>query len=449
MSDDRRQHARGRQRLTATETDLGVVRQRALLVATTAGKSLDAAERSLDELALLTDTAGADVVHRELQRRDARDPATYIGKGKAAELAAIAEALDVDVIVFDDELTPAQQRNLEQLFHRDVVDRVALILDIFAQHATSGEGMVQVELAQLRYRLPRLRGRGTQLSQQGGGIGTRGPGETQLEVDRRRLQRRIQKLERDLKSLAANREVQRKARRRSPMARVALVGYTNAGKSTLLNRLTAAGVLVEDRLFSTLDPTTRRLTLPGGEPVLLSDTVGFVQRLPHQLVEAFRSTLEEVGEVDLLVHVVDASDPDPDARIDAVHTVLREIGATDVPELIVWNKADIAPLAEVDRLVSTHRGSVAISARTGAGITGLLAAIGDRLRARARIVELLVPYERGDIAAALHREGEVLVEVHDDRGTRLQVRLPEEARGRFAEFVTDSGDASASRAAHG
>ena len=448
MSNDRRHPARGQRRLTATETDLGVVRQRALLVATTADKALDAAERSLDELALLTDTAGADVVHRELQRRDTPHPATYIGTGKAAELAAIAEALDVDVVVFDDELTPAQQRNLEQQLHRDVVDRVALILDIFAQHATSGEGMVQVELAQLRYRLPRLRGRGTQLSQQGGGIGTRGPGETQLEVDRRRLQRRIQKLERDLVALAANRAVQRKARRRSPMARVALVGYTNAGKSTLLNRLTAAGVLVEDRLFSTLDPTTRRLTLPGGEPVLLSDTVGFVQRLPHQLVEAFRSTLEEVAEVDLLVHVVDASGPDPDAHIDAVHTVLAEIGADDVAELVVWNKADAAPLAEVDRLVSVHRGSVAVSARTGAGVEGLLGAVGDRLRARARVAELLVPYDRGDMVAALHREGEVLVEVHDVHGTRLQVRLPDTARERFAEFIR-APDPPASRTAHG
>jgi GTPase len=447
---ERQHQRRDQRRLTATEVDLGVVHQRAMLVGTTARSGGAArAEASLEELALLTDTAGAEVVHRELQRRDAPDPATYIGKGKAHELADLAEALDVDVVVFDDELTPAQQRNLEQLFHRDVVDRVALILDIFAQHATSGEGMIQVELAQLRYRLPRLRGRGTQLSQQGGGIGTRGPGETQLEVDRRRLQRRIQKLERDLEHLAANRAVQRKARRRSPLARVALVGYTNAGKSTLLNRLTQAGVLVEDRLFSTLDPTTRRLTLPGGEPVLLSDTVGFVQRLPHELVEAFRSTLEEVAEVDLLVHIVDGSSADVESRIDAVHRVLDEIGARDVPELLVWNKTDVMPLADVDRLVSNHRGSVAVSARDGSGLPALLGAIGDRLRARTRVVELAVPYDRGDILAALHREGEVVVEVHDADAVRVQVRLPDAARARFEPFMIAGAAKSERRAAHG
>ncbi|MGZ6935657.1 MAG: GTPase HflX, partial [Acidimicrobiia bacterium] len=307
---------RGRRRLTATEVDLGVVHQRALLVGTGYGlRTSEEAEASLDELARLADTAGAEPVAIELQRRDPPDPALYVGKGKAEELRLLAEALDVDVVIFDDELTPAQQRNLEKLFERDVVDRVALILDIFAQHAASQEGMVQVELAQLRYRLPRLRGRGLALSQQGGGIGTRGPGETQLEVDRRRIQRRITKLERDLVGLGRTRATQRKARTRRALSTVALVGYTNAGKSTLLNRLTDASVLVEDRLFSTLDPATRRLRLPGGETVLVSDTVGFVQRLPHQLVEAFRSTLEEVVDADLLLHVVDASRPEVDSRI--------------------------------------------------------------------------------------------------------------------------------------
>ncbi|HUI48571.1 MAG TPA: GTPase HflX, partial [Acidimicrobiia bacterium] len=291
----RAHQSRQRRRLTATEIDLGRVRQRALLVGTTFGThSVEEAEASLEELALLADTAGAEPVFAELQRRRTPDPATYIGKGKVDELQAVAQALDIDVVIFDDELTPAQQRNLERLFAVDVVDRVALILDIFAQHATSQDGAVQVELAQLRYRLPRLRGRGLQLSQQGGGIGTRGPGETQLEVDRRRLLRRIQRLERALADLGATRATQRKARRRRDLPTVALVGYTNAGKSTLLNRLTDAGVLVENQLFSTLDPTTRRLRLPGGEVVLLSDTVGFVRRLPHQLVDAFRSTLEEV-----------------------------------------------------------------------------------------------------------------------------------------------------------
>jgi len=436
---------RQRRRLTATEVDLGVVRQRALLVGTglgTAGPdpaghdAADAAEASLDELALLTDTAGADPVERVLQRRDAPDPATYIGKGKAEELRELAESLDVDVVIFDDELTPAQQRNLEKLLARDVVDRVALILDIFAQHATSQEGMVQVELAQLRYRLPRLRGRGRELSQQGGGIGTRGPGETQLEVDRRRILRRVSKLEGDLAHLARTRATQRKARRRGNLTTVALVGYTNAGKSTLLNRITASDALVEDRLFSTLDPTTRRLRLPGGETVLASDTVGFVRKLPHQLVEAFRSTLEELVDADLLVHVVDASSPEAERQIDAVRAVLREIGAADLPELVVLNKLDVARAEVVGKLLAAHPGSVAVSARTGSRIADLLGALAARLRALARVVELAVPYDRGDVVAALHREGEVLVEVHENGATRVRARLPEAGVRRFAEFVT-------------
>jgi GTP-binding protein HflX len=418
---------RQRRRLTATEVDLSRVQQRALLVGTVS-------DESLDELALLTDTAGALVVARELQRRTTPDPATYIGKGKAEELQEVANALDVDVVIFDDELTPAQQRNLERLFKVDVVDRVALILDIFAQHASSQEGALQVELAQLRYRLPRLRGRGLELSQQGAGIGTRGPGETQLEVDRRRLLRRTQKLERDLRGLAATRATQRKARRRRDLRQIALVGYTNAGKSTLLNRLTHAGVLVEDQLFSTLDPTVRRLHLPGGETVLLSDTVGFVRRLPHQLVEAFRSTLEEVRDADLLLHVVDASAPDADERIAAVEAVLREIDAGEVPTLLAWNKADAADADDLKALLATHAGSVALSAATGEGVEELLVAVGDRVRALADVVELLVPYERGDVLAALHRAGEVLVEVHDEQGTRVRARLPVTANGRFAEF---------------
>jgi len=427
---------RSRPRLTATEVDLGVVVQRALVVGTGAGlRDVDAAEASLDELALLADTAGAEVVARELQRRDTPDPATYVGKGKVEELRGLVDGLDVDVVVFDDELSPAQQRNLERALGVDVVDRVALILDIFAQHATSGEGMVQVELAQLRYRLPRLRGRGTELSQQGAGIGTRGPGETQLEVDRRRIQRRIAKLEHDLDQLARTRATQRKARRRRQITTVALVGYTNAGKSTLLNRLTHAHVLVEDRLFSTLDPATRRLRLPGGEVVLLSDTVGFVRRLPHQLVEAFRSTLEEVAEADLVVHLVDASAPEPDGRIDAVRTVLREIGADSLPELLVLTKADRVDAGELALLLKTHPGAVAVSARTGDGIDPLLATVGDRLRALSRPVELQIPYDRGDVVAALHRDGDVLVEVHEEDGTRLRVRLPDAVASRYREFT--------------
>jgi GTPase len=431
---------RGRRRLTATETDFDVVRQRALLVGTGVGaRNVVDAEASLQELALLTDTAGADPMETVLQRRDRPDPATYVGAGKAKELHELAEALDIDVVVFDDELTPAQQRNLEKLLERDVVDRVALILDIFAQHATSQEGMVQVELAQYRYLLPRLRGRGSELSQQAGGIGTRrGPGETKLEIDRRRIQQRITKLEQDLKRLGKTRATQRKARRRNAISTIALVGYTNAGKSTLLNRITTAGVLVEDRLFSTLDATTRRLRLPGGETVLCSDTVGFVRRLPHQLVEAFRSTLEEVVEADLLLHVVDGTAPDAEGQIDAVRTVLGEIGAGGIPELLVVNKVDAAEPARVAELMSIG-GDVAVSAATGDGIGELIAAVGDRLRSLGSVVELLVPYDRGDVLAALHRDGNVLVEVHGDDGMRIRARLGRADVSRFGQFVATAG----------
>ncbi|HEU5307031.1 MAG TPA: GTPase HflX [Acidimicrobiia bacterium] len=434
-----------RRRLTATEVDFDVLRQRALLVGTGIGtRDAEAAQASLDELALLVDTAGADPVELVLQRRDAPDPATYIGSGKAKELQELAEAIDVDLVVFDDELTPAQQRNLEKLFKVDVVDRVALILDIFAQHARSQEGMVQVELAQLRYRLPRLRGRGLQLSQQGAGggargglVGNRGPGETQLEVDRRRIQTRIARLERELQTLAKNRDTQRKSRRRSARSTVALVGYTNAGKSTLLNRLTDADVLVEDRLFSTLDPTTRQLRLPGGETVLASDTVGFVQRLPHQLVESFQSTLEEVVEADLLVHVVDAGSADAEQQIEAVRSVLHDIGAGHVPELLVLNKVDVANEIDVKALLAAHPRAVVVSAVTGEGVSVLLDTLAARLRSLAPIVELLVPYERGDVVAALHREGEVLVEVHAEGGSRVRARLPAPTVTRFGEFVVN------------
>ncbi|HVF33306.1 MAG TPA: GTPase HflX [Acidimicrobiales bacterium] len=403
------------------------------------GRTDDEVEAHLDELAQLIDTAGADVVGRTVQRRREPDPATYIGKGKAEEIHELSLAVDSDTVVFDDELTPAQQRNLEKIFGRTAISRTDVILDIFAQNARTQEGKAQVELALLRHRLPRLRGRGLELSrQQGGGgaarIATRGPGETQLEVDRRRLVRRMQKLEADLKELRKQREVQRKQRRTSPFHTVSIVGYTNAGKSTLLNRLTDAGVLVEDRLFATLDPRTRRLQLPGGETVLLSDTVGFIRKLPTPLVEAFRSTLEEVAEADLLLHVVDGSAANAQEQIDAVHEVLREIDADDLPELIAVNKADVAP-PEVKHLLDAYPGSVLFSAGTGDGVDALLEALGDRLRALDDVIELVVPFERGDVVAAVHREGEVLLESHEDAGTRLRVRVDEAGASRFREFL--------------
>ncbi len=400
--------------------------------------TVDQAEASLDELAALADTAGADEAERVLQRREEPDPATFVGKGKAQELREISETVDADTVIFDDELSPAQSRNLEKILGRTAIDRTALILDIFAQHAHTLEGKNQVELAQLRYRLPRLRGRGKGLSQQAGGIGTRfGGGETKLEVDRRRLLRRVTKLEQELRELEQNRRTQRKARSRSRLSTVALVGYTNAGKSTVLNRLTDAGVLVEDRLFATVDPTTRRFNLPGGEPVLLTDTVGFVRKLPHQLVQAFRSTLDEVVEADLLLHVVDVSSADPEAEMEAVRSVLREINADHVPELIAFNKVDrLGPDDEggLARLRQRYPGSVVLSAMTGEGVDGLLTALGDRLRAMFEVVELVVPYERGDVVAALHRHGEVLVEEHEEQATRLRARLHQADVPRFADF---------------
>ena len=405
------------------------------------GDHLDDIESSLDELAQLVDTAGADEVARVVQRRDRPDPATYVGKGKVDELREVSLSVDSDTVVFDNELTPAQQFNLEKLLGRTAIDRTAVILDIFAQNAHSQEGKAQVELALLQYRLPRLRGKGTKLSQQAGGmsagaarIGSRGPGETQLEVDRRRLVRRIHKLEGELKTIGRHRDTQRKSRRRSQLGHVAIVGYTNAGKSTLLNRLTDAGVLVEDRLFATLDATTRRLSLPGGEPVLVTDTVGFVRKLPHQLVEAFKSTLEVAGEADLLVHIVDSSVAEPEMQIDAVHAVLSEIGGNDVPELLAFNKSDLAP-DNAARLAARYPGSVAISANNGDGVDDLLRAVADRLRALTAVVELVVPYERGDVLAAVHREGEVLVETAGEGAMRLRVRFDEAARTRFQEYL--------------
>jgi GTP-binding protein HflX len=416
------------------------IREKIVLVAVALpGVDDEVVEASLDELELLVDTAGADVVHRLVQRRDAPDHTWYIGKGKVDELKGICLALDADTVVFDNELAPAQQFNLEKVLGRTAIDRTAVILDIFGQNAHTLEGKAQVELALLRYRLPRLRrGRGAKLAQQRGGVGARfGGGETRIEVDRRRIMRRITKLESDLRSFAATRDLQRKSRRRSGLANVAIVGYTNAGKSTLLNTLTDAGVLAEDRLFATLDPTTRRLSLPGGEPVLLTDTVGFVRSLPHGLVEAFKGTLEVASLAEYLVHVVDATAPDPEGQIVAVRQVLGEIGAGGVPELIVVNKADIAP-GEAKELVESHPGSVAISAVTGEGVGTFLEVLGDRLRALTRVVELVIPYDRGDVLASVHREGEVLSTTESPAGFRVRARLSDASAGRLGPFVVTS-----------
>ena len=408
-------------------------REKIVLVGVTLGGSDSArTDADLDELAQLIDTAGADEVGRLVQRRRAPDPSTYIGRGKADEILAACEQADADTVVFDDELSPAQQFNLEKILGRTAIDRTAVILDIFAQNASSQEGQAQVELAQLRYRLPRLR-RGQAFSQQAGGIGTRGPGETQLEVDRRRIQRRIHKLEAQLRNIAKNRTVQSRSRRRSAQSAVAIVGYTNAGKSRLLNRLTDSGVLVQDRLFATLDAATRRLELPGGERVLLTDTVGFIQKLPHQLVEAFRSTLDVVAEADLLLHVVDAAGPDPDVHIAAVRQVLKEIGAGDVPELLVYNKCDL--LAGRDIPLGASRDAVMVSAATGEGTDKLLAAMADELRSGANIVELHVPYARGEVLAAVQRAGHVLATDSDETGYLVQARLDAASAARLSEWV--------------
>jgi GTP-binding protein HflX len=370
-------------------------------------------------------------------RRDSIDPATFIGKGKAEELATIAAALDVDVVVFDQQLTPAQQRNLQKTFACDVVDREALILDIFAQHATSKVGSIQVELALLKYHLPRLRGKGRSMSQQGAGVGiaNRGPGETKLETDRRRILARITKLERELAESAGHRETQRKQRQRAQVPQVSIVGYTNAGKSTLLNALTAADTLVEDRLFATLDPTVRKLALPGKRQAVLADTVGFVRRLPHGLVESFRSTLAEATEADLLLHLVDGTDGDIPGQIAAVREVLEEIGAAELPELLVVNKVDAMSPAQLQRVANLYPEAVLVSALTGQGLDHLLEAIAESLTKLLVTVSLSVPYERGDVVAAAHRIGEVIEEKHDENGTIIDVRVPADQLARFAAYA--------------
>jgi len=395
------------------------VREPAVLV----GVDKHGDEEVLDELAALADSAGAEVVGRLVQRRDAPDPTTFLGKGKLGDLHGMVHAAGAGLVVFDDELSPAQLRNVEERLGVKVVDRTALILDIFALHARSKEGKGQVELAQLNYLLPRLRGWGEAMSRLGGGIGTRGPGETKMEVDRQHIRRRIAKLKRDMVDLGKARHVKRSGRERSGVPQVAMAGYTNAGKSTLMNALTGAGVLVADQLFATLDPTVRRLRLPGGRRLTISDTVGFVRKLPHDLVEAFRSTLEEVAQAALVLHVADASARDVEDQVAAVRDVLGDIGAGGLPEVLALNKVDL--LSEVDRARIQRRfpDGVAVSALTGEGLEALVEQVEQTLPSPPIEVELLVPYARQEVVSRLYREAEILSADPRSQGTHVRARV--------------------------
>ncbi len=415
--------------------------ERVILVGVWTDGSVQDAENSMAELALLAETAGSEVLDALYQRRDSPDPATYIGRGKVEGLAEIVRASGADTVILDGELAPSQLRNLEDKVKVKVVDRTALILDIFAQHAKSREGQAQVELAQLNYMKQRLRGWGGNLSRQAGGrvaggagIGGRGPGETKIETDRRRINTRIAKLRRNLAHMRTTRDTKRSGRKRNEIPSVAIAGYTNAGKSSLLNRLTDAGVLVEDALFATLDPTTRRTQTADGRVYTMSDTVGFVRHLPHQLVEAFRSTLEEVADSDLILHVVDGAHPDPEGQIAAVREVLAEIGADSVPELVVINKADIADPLAIARLRQREPHSVVVSAKSGEGVAEALGAIEADLPRPAVEVEALLPYDRGDLLSRVHDHGEVISLEHTGEGTRLTARVTESLAGELANY---------------
>jgi GTPase len=393
---------------------------------------------SLKELSELATTAGGEVVGDAVQKLSAPCAGTFIGKGKADELAGRCKAADVDTVIFDDELGPAQSRNLERVFNCKILDRTSLILDIFAQRARTREGKLQIELAQLQHLLPRLTRFWGHLSRQKGGIGMRGgEGETQLETDRRRVQDRIARITRELEVVRRQRSTQRNARQRNHWALASIVGYTNAGKSTLLNGLTGADVLAEDKLFATLDPTTRRLRLPTNQNVLLTDTVGFIRKLPHGLVEAFKATLEEVVQADLLLHVVDASHPQAEEQVRAVDAVLQEIGAAGKPTLMVFNKIDqLSGNHDVlARFTERHPHSVAISAATGEGMDSLLAELGSQLRPVRQFMELSVPHERAGVIARLHEVGQVIERRYNGRAAHFKARIPPHFRDEFAPFI--------------
>ncbi|MBP7898085.1 MAG: GTPase HflX [Candidatus Planktophila sp.] len=400
--------------------------ERVVLVGVWTEGSAEMAENSLAELKALAETAGSEVLEGLIQRRDKPDPATYIGSGKVIELRQLVVSTGADTVICDGELSPSQLRTLEEKLKVKVVDRVALILDIFAQHAKSKEGKAQVELAQIAYLLPRLRGWGDSLSRQvggraagGAGIGGRGPGETKIETDRRRIRDKMAKLRREIAEMKVSRDTKRQERRRNNIPSVAIAGYTNAGKSSLLNALTGAGVLVENALFATLDPTVRKCETTEGRVYTLSDTVGFVRHLPHQLVDAFKSTLEEVSGADLIVHVVDGAHPDPFEQIRAVRQVIAEIGGGDIPEIIAINKVDIASPDVVMEILRKEPNSYAFSVRSGFGIDGLVHAIEKSLPHPAVEISTVIPYHRGDLVSAIHETGEILSEEHLAHGTAI------------------------------
>jgi GTP-binding protein HflX len=417
--------------------------ERVVLVGVWTTGNVTDAENSLKELARLAETAGSEVLDALIQRRDRPDPATYIGSGKARELRDIVLSSGADTVICDGELAPGQLRQLEEVVKVKVVDRTALILDIFAQHARSREGKAQVELAQLQYLVPRLRGWGESLSRQVGGraaggvgIGGRGPGETKLEIDRRRITARMAKLRREIGSMKTARDVKRSRRDDNEVPSVVLAGYTNAGKSSLLNRLTGAGVLVENALFATLDPTVRRAQTSDGREYTLADTVGFVRHLPHQLVEAFRSTLEEVASADLILHIVDAADSDPEAQIKAVREVLADIDALGVPEQIVFNKVDAADPETELRLRSLVPTALFVSAHTGVGLDELKEIIELGLPRPDRSVTALIPYTRGDLVARIHTDGEVLSEDHTGDGTLISALVRSDLAAALERFAS-------------
>ncbi|MGD9430283.1 GTPase HflX [Arthrobacter russicus] len=405
------------------------------------------AENSLRELAALAETAGSEVLDGLVQRRSKPDPGTFLGSGKALELKDVVSATGADTVVVDAELAPSQRRALEDIVKVKVIDRTALILDIFAQHAKSREGKAQVELAQLEYLLPRLRGWGESMSRQAGGqvggagagMGSRGPGETKIELDRRRIRSRMAKLRREIAAMKPARETKRANRRRSEIPSVAIAGYTNAGKSSILNRLTHAGVLVQNALFATLDPTVRKAETADGFGFTLADTVGFVRSLPTQLVEAFRSTLEEVADADLILHVVDVAHPDPEGQIAAVRQVLAEVDARKIPEIIVLNKADAADPIVVQRLIQREPHSVLVSARTGQGIEELLELVSQSIPRPNVELELLIPYDRGDLVSKLHQsDAEIVAQEHQETGTRLSVKVREGLAAELAAFAVEA-----------